>query len=284
MKKILGIILIFNCCLSCNRSAVPAHSEVNYGRFDIDTDLLLLHYDCKTDADDLHSIAAFGSLIHLDRYADVDYHAVAGSYGIQEGSYIPPNILFDAAYKDHWSDAHADIEVALDEVYAKALAVLDQNQGDIWIAEAGQSDFSAHLVARLREAKPSLNTTQRIHIVQHSDWNEKMTRKENLDYVKQYTDYHKIADGNATDNDTPGYNSETPILWYKILEDEEVLSLWRLAVTLADKYNGVDDRYNNKSIESGGLDFSDFSEVQWIFQIPNIDDCSQYFRYIQQHI
>lgn len=47
------------------------------------------------------------------------------------------------------------------------------NQGDIWIAEAGQSDFTAGLIKAVQLDLPEINISQRIHVVQHSDWNEK---------------------------------------------------------------------------------------------------------------
>jgi hypothetical protein len=41
--------------------------------------------------------------------------------------------------------------------------------GDIWIAEAGQSDFSADTVRQVNLKLPGINTKERIHIVQHSE-------------------------------------------------------------------------------------------------------------------
>nr|WP_298999402.1 hypothetical protein [uncultured Allomuricauda sp.] len=281
MKRARILLITVVTILSCNRYTKPLNDEGEFGRFKIQSDLLLLHYDCKTDVDDLHSIAAFASLVRIPQFSKVNYHAVAGSYGVQEGEYVPPNILFKEAFDNKWSDAHSNFEKALDEVFTKSLETLEKKEGDIWIAEAGQSDFSSHLIAKIKEQKINLDTKERIHIVQHSNWNEETTKKENLDYVKLNGDYHKIPDGNSANNGTPCFNSKVALNWKMIVKDDELRKLWSLATSLANKYNGKDGRYNNESIKSGGLDFSDFSEVQWIFNIENIDSCSEYLNFIQ---
>jgi len=53
------------------------------GNFDIGKDLLLAHFDCKTDVDDLQSAAALVTLLSESEYSQINYHAVAGAYGIQ---------------------------------------------------------------------------------------------------------------------------------------------------------------------------------------------------------
>ena len=39
--------------------------------FDINHDLILANYDCKTDVDDLHSVAAFATLIRQAEYKNL---------------------------------------------------------------------------------------------------------------------------------------------------------------------------------------------------------------------
>ena len=115
------------------------------GDFNIKSDLLLAHYDCKTDVDDLHSVAAFATLIRQPEYKELKYHAVAGAYGIQGGLYVPPNDLMELSFGDNWTDAHLNFENALQDLVEIAKSTISSG-GDIWIAEAGQSDFSAALV------------------------------------------------------------------------------------------------------------------------------------------
>jgi len=245
--------------------------------FDLKKDLLLAHYDFKTDVDDLHSVAAFGTLISNSKFSEINYHAVAGAYGIQTGLYVPPNELCKLTFGNKWSDAHKDADKAILEVKEIALQVLAE-EGDIWIAEGGQSDFSATLVKEIQAEKPALNTKEHIHIVQHADWNEEVTSPGSLIFVKNNTDYKKIPDGNTMGNGTPGFRSNEIIHLEEFIQVPHLLTVWQLAIELANKNNGKDGRYLNESIRSGGLDFSDFSEICWILGLQDIKNAEEYFR------
>ena len=246
-------------------------------RFDANTDLLLLHYDCKTDVDDLHSMAAFVTLSSHPDYATLSYHAVVGTYGTQEGLYVPPESLAEVAFGDNWTDANANFELAADEVSLIAKRTLDLG-GNVWIAEAGQSDFSAGIVGKIQVLLPDVDTRERIHIVQHSDWNEEVTSPESLEFVRQNTTYHKIPDGNVVGNGTPGFRSPKYRKWDKRIRDPHLKQVWQLAVELGNKYNGEDGRYNNEAIAAGGLDFSDTAEVCWMLGLEEIKDTKKFFR------
>ena len=244
--------------------------------FDMENDLLLAQYDCKTDVDDLHSVAAFCTLLSNPDFSKIKYHAVAGTYGIQEGLYVPPNDLFQLAFGNNWTDAHKNFERAVDKVKGIVKTTLNNN-GDIWIAEAGQSDFSAELVKSIQADLPEVNTSQRIHIVQHGNWNEEVTAPANLEFVKHNTDYQKIPDGNVVGNGTPGFRSPDFKDWKSKITDPELKEVWQLAIDLGNKYNGKEGRYNNEAIASGGLDFSDFAEVCWILGLRNIENTEDFF-------
>jgi len=246
------------------------------GNFDVDKDLLLAHFDCKTDVDDLQTVAALATLMSDITYSEINYHAVAGAYGIQEGLYVPPNDLFKLAFADNWTDAHKNLKNAIEQVKVIAIATLG-NKGDIWIAEAGQSDFSAELIKAIKADLPDINTSQRFHIVQHSDWNEEVTSAAYLDFVKKNTDYHKIPDGNAVGNGTPGFRSPEYTNWKDKIRDPKLIGIWQLAIDLSNRYNGKEGRYNNEAISAGGLDFSDLSEVCWILGLEDIRDTEHFF-------
>lgn len=259
-----------------NQNLEPHFTNSNPQPFDYDNDLLLGHFDCKTDVDDLHSVAAFSTLLSHPDYAPINYHAVAGTYGVQEGLYVPANELFQLAFGSNWTDAHAGFDKAVSKVLQLSLGVIKEG-GDIWIAEAGQSDFSSALVRAIQNKLPNLNTQQRIHIVQHSTWNESVTTPEDLQFVKDHTDYRKIPDGNATENGSPGFNSANFNHWKSKIKNSETRKLWEAAVTVGNKYNGKDGRYLNKSISLGGLDFSDVSETCWILGLEQIRDTEEFF-------
>ncbi|RPJ70720.1 MAG: hypothetical protein EHM20_15220, partial [Alphaproteobacteria bacterium] len=244
--------------------------------FNIEKDLLLVQFDCKTDVDDLQTVAALATLLSDTGFSKIHYHAVAGTSGIQEGLSVPPNALFQLAFGDNWSDAHENLFEAVEQVKFIIKETLE-NQGDIWIAEAGQSDFTAELIKSIQSDLPELSVSERIHVVQHSEWNEKSTSPENLQLVKNSIDYHKIPDGNAVGNGTPGFSSPEYTHWKNKITNPQLIDIWQLAIDLSNQYNGKEGRHNNKAISAGGLDFSDLSEVCWILGLQDIKDTEEFF-------
>ncbi len=244
--------------------------------FNKEKDLLIVQFDCKTDVDDLQTAAALATLLSDSNFIKINYHAVAGTYGMQEGLYVPPNDLFQLAFGDHWTDAHDNMKGAVENVKTLVMKTLSKN-GHVWIADAGQSDFSAELVKAVQEDMPEIKTSKRIHVVQHADWNEEVTTPEKLLFVKQNTDYTKIPDGNGVGNGTPGFRSPEFTNWDDKITNPALIKIWELAIDLSNRYNGKEGRYNNEAIAAGGLDFSDLSEVCWILGIENIKDIEDFF-------
>lgn len=250
----------------------PVLAEPEQPRFDVQRDLFLPQFDSKTDVDDIHSVAGVATLLRDPRFAAVNHHAVAGAYGEQEGLFVPAPELFDLAFDENWSDAHNQRDLALDTVTALVLETLE-NGGEVWVADAGQSDFTADWLQRV-----DITDRKRVHVVQHSDWNEEVTTDEKLAFVKAHATYHRIPDGNALDNGTPGFRMGSGHLWEKAEGDEEVGAIWHLARTIADRYNGVEGRYLNADIEAGGMDFSDVVESCWIMGCDHLRDADEFFR------
>ena len=277
MMKIWIILLL--ACVTVFFQSDQKTRMVPDSRFNMEKDLLVANYDCKTDVDDLHSVAALRSLLSMPEYRNVRYRAVAGTYGMQEGKYVPPNTLFQLAFGNHWSDAHASIQKAIDEVAPLVTETL-RDGGDVWIAEAGQSDFTAELIRSVLEALPGQDISGSIHVVQHSDWNEEVTTPESLDFVQAKADYIKIPDGNGKGNGTPGFRSDKPVNWKSRISDPDLREVWQLAIDIGNRYNGADGRYQNEAIAGGGLDFSDFSEVWWIFGLPEMYDAPDFFTFL----
>lgn len=246
------------------------------GRFDRDKDLYLAHFDVKTDVDDVHSVAGVATMLADPRFSKIRYHAVAGTYGIQEGLYVPAEGVFDLAFGEHWSDAHGDFDKALDEVRRLSIETLNDG-GSIWIADGGQSDFSAALIRSIKELIPESSVKDRVHVVQHADWNEEVTTAEDLAFVKESASYQKIASGNAPGNGSPGFRSETAVNWQEYVSDARLTEIWTAAIEIANKYNGADGRYLNEAILAGGLDFSDVVETTWIFGFGDLVDANDFF-------
>ena len=243
------------------------------GHFDPATDLFIAQFDSKTDVDDVHSMAAVATVLAHPDFAGVRYHAVAGAYGMQDGLYVPAPRVFGPAFGDHRSDAHAERDAALDRVTALVVDTL-KGGGSVWVAEAGQSDFTADWLQRV--AGQGLDTRS-VNIVQHSDWNEEVTTPEKLDAVRRLASYHRIPDGNATGNGTPGFNSADPSDWPSAEADPVVGVLWTEARAVGNRFNGVDGRYLNEAIQAGGMDFSDTVETCWIFGYDHLEDAGAFF-------
>lgn len=270
-KAILILLSVIYMSLACS-----ADNTAKVGRFNVEKDILLVQLDCKTDVDDIHTAAALATMMYNSEFSNINYHVVTGTYGIQGGEYVPPNSLLQLAFENNWTDAHENFDDALKQTKVLVKATLE-NGGDIWIAEAGQSDFSAELIKAIQSDLNDINTTQRIHIVQHSDWNEENTSPINLAFVKENADYNRIPDGNAIGNGSPGFLSHEYTEWRSKIKDPKLLEIWQHSIDVANKYNGKEGRYNNPAIADGGLDFSDLAEVCWIFGLEDIKDVEHFF-------
>ena len=272
VKFSFGIVLIF--CFISMHNLSKTYAQFN--RFDLNKDMLLVHFDCKTDVDDIQTMAAFATLLSSPAYANINYHTVTGAYGVQEGLYAQPNELLDLAFKNHWTDAHNNFASAVMDVMIKLKPVLDYG-GDVWIADAGQSDFTSKIIQAIKLDYPNIITTDRIHVIQHSDWNELVTSPSALQFVKNNSDYNKIPDGNGLGNGSPGFKNSHFTHWDKLISDPDLLNIWKSAIALCNQYNGKEGRYLNEAIALGGLDFSDLSEVCWILGLEDITDIDDFF-------
>lgn len=273
LTKYLGLIIVIILLTSCSNNQT---SSKIIGNFNVEKDLFLVNFDCKTNVEDIHSIAGVATMLNHPRFAEVNYHAVAGTYGIQEGSYVPANELLYIAFGTNWSDAHTNFDHALNEVAGLVTKTL-ANDGSIWIAEAGQSDFTAALIQTLGSDYPQLFNQNRINVIQHSDWNENSTNTENIKIVKENCKYTKIPDGNEIGNGSPGLKTTESINISNYIKDPKLLEIWKTANEIADNFNGKENRYNNLSIANGGLDFSDVSETCWIFGYNHLKDVEMFF-------
>jgi len=245
------------------------------GAFNPARDMLLANFDSKPDPDDVLAVAALGTMLADPRFARVNYLAIAGAYGNQEGVFIDAPKLFELAFNTRWKNAHADWDGSLAAARIQAIKTLNAG-GDLWIQEAGQSDFSADLLAQIRTQLPSIDTKSRVHLVQHSQWNEQYATPAKLLYVREYADYSKIPDGNAQGNGTPGFKTDDNAEWHALLAHPQLGELWLEAQRLALATNGKGG-YDNRSIAVGGFDFSDTVEATWIFGFNQLDTVAQFF-------
>lgn len=165
-------------------------------------DLISLHYDHAPDKDDGQSAAADRTILESTfgpKWLAKHALAVSGAYGLNKRQFNPKSdAVMDAVFNDRggWVAAHEDRDKAVATIAARWLKTLKAG-GDVWVKEGGQSDITARVVRQLVDQHKNIDTTTRIHVVQHSNWNENKTTPADLAYVKQQTDYIRIKDANA---------------------------------------------------------------------------------------
>lgn len=281
MTKLFSALLLAALLSACSPETTQTNTcdiAEKIGRFDPAKDLFLAHFDIKTDTDDLHSAAAVATLLASPGFECVNYRAVSGTYGTQGGQYVDPQNIFKDAFGANWVDAHSDRDGAVKRLTRDVAATLSGG-GHVWIMEGGQSDVSAATLRAVLEADTNA-PLKNVHVVQHSEWNERTTSETALAFVKARVSYVKIPDGNAPDNGSPDFNTHDPAAWTALLAHPKVGSVWADVQALALSKNGAgfDDAtiaaggYNNKTIGAGGLDFSDTAEAMWIFGYEKLKD------------
>ncbi|MBV7258829.1 hypothetical protein [Erythrobacter crassostreae] len=238
--------------------AVSCDEAPMIGKFDPTRDLLIANYDSKPDVDDLQAVAGLGTMLADPAFACVRFIATAGAYGTQGGEFIPAAKLFNLAFGKNWVDAHGDRDAAVARLTKEARAALEAG-GRVWITEAGQSDVSAAAIRGLRE-----EMWGNVHLVQHSDWNEKTTSEADIYFVRRKVRYHRISDGNFAGNGTPSFATDEAYHWPALLNDPVIGPIWIEAKRLSDLHNPT-AAYVNPAVSAGGLDFSDTVEPAYVF-------------------
>lgn len=244
-------------------------------------DLLVAQFDLQPDADDIHAIAALGSMLQHEDMAGVNLVAVAGTVGIQGGVYREANSLFDLAFGQEnfkWIDARANWDASVKVIHDRVRAVIAQG-GRAWVQEAGQSDFTRDWVEALIKSGVSESIIKNnVIVVQHSEWNEKKTTPADLAYVKDKTSYQAIDDGNQPKRLYNKKDRRGPFTPIYVEEDKKFIKaatsrnnsnehsrkLWKEAVRLVKK-SKFDSAYS--VIPKGGVDFSDIVENWWILEL-----------------
>ncbi len=190
--------LLFPAATQPNPNGLPVN-----GRIGAD-DLLSCHFDHRPDRDDGQAAPA---CLMVAEYFDLDLLVVTGAYGdqdrvFQDASYDVMNATFG---NNGYLDAHRQYNASVGAAATRWLGPLNFGS-DVWVAEGGQSDFTADVVREIKRRAPNIDTRNRIHVVQHSNWNENNTTDNDLTYVRNNTDYIRIEDGNHT-NSTPNLNT-----------------------------------------------------------------------------
>lgn len=266
-------LVLSTLCAALMVSAVQARSTFNKSK-----DILIAQFDSRPDPDDIHSIAALGSILAHKNYNSVNCYAVAGAYGIQPANakYIPAPNLFNLAFgtkNEKWTDAHNEHNASVTRIKNKVKPIL-LNGGKVWVQEAGQSNITADWLRALKNDGVSASLIKRnVIVVQHSVWNEDMTASADLSYVKSKATYQAIDGGNSFSGpnrgpDTPSYKTATVSYLNnaKTSRNATAKALWVEADRVIDNHP---NKSKNWAVKSGGVDFSDCVENYWIFSIAN---------------
>jgi len=247
-------LLGFCICMSMSCATVQESSNSKQWSFNPAKDILSLHYDHAPDRDDGHSAAADRTIlqsIYGKKWIAEHVIAVSGAYG-KNGKDFNKNsdAVMDAAWNDcgGWLAAHSGREAVVAELTSRWGRTLEAG-GDVWIKEGGQSDLTAAVVARIIKQMPNVDTTARIHTVQHSDWNENQTAASALRYTRRNTHYVLIKDANAYLNVRGGNDAFIAAA----TEHPEFGAAWKAAFA----YYNPKDR----------LDFSDTGELMYILEL-----------------
>ena len=221
-------------------------------------DLLVLHYDNCPDRDDGHAMPAGKYVVESLGISRV--LVVNGTCGNSiRNRFNPASIsVVRASWGSVWLDAHnqrASAVATSADRWAAELA----NGHDVWVAEGGQSDFSADVVRSIDSRYPGLNL-KRINIIQHSAgstaYNEMFTDSANLAFLKNLTSYQPIGNGNVGGNGTADLNMQSAY-FVQMARGSRFSAEWNAGFTYLPPDCAV-------RTELCKLDFSDAVEVLYI--------------------
>ena len=261
---VVALVLLSVMCLVSLASLAVADEKKS--AFNSKTDAISLHYDHAPDKDDGQSAAADRTVLESmfgKQWLKKHVIAVSGAYGTNKPRFNPKSdAVMRAAWDDcgGWIAAHDDWDAATGELFKRWSEVIKAG-GHVWVKEGGQSDLTADVVRKIKKQMPDVATTRRIHVVQHSNWNENATTKADLAYTKANTDYIRISDANRYLNQKGGNKA-----FEKAATGHAAFGkVWRSAF----------DYYNPKQ----RLDFSDTGELLRILGLGElgIDDFRKRF-------
>ncbi|KAA1247586.1 hypothetical protein [Aquimarina sp. RZ0] len=296
-KLVLMLLVGFVVSTSCEKEQV--NSEFNTAEketsvtteklaprpfFNKSKDILIAQFDNKPDADDIHSLAAFGCMLRHSDLRGIKHFGVQGAYGTQGGKFIDATSLFKKVFGSKWVDAKKNRNRAVNRIKNVVRPILNSN-GKVWVQEAGQSTITKLWIKKLiDEGVPPSKIKSNVIVVQHSKWNERHTKRADLNYVKNKATYRPIDDGNAGFGNGPDRGPNTPsyrtvnksfLKKAKNSRNRFAREYWREAdkIIKASGFNA-----SHSSIPKGGVDFSDCVENYWIFNTKKANSIANFWK------
>ncbi len=206
------------------------------GRFDRGRDLLALHYDHVIYRDDGHATVAAREIVNDLGISPI---VVGGAYSASNNRYnLDSEVVMDATWGSNgWLNAHANRPGAVSAAAQRWTETIAEGN-EVWVAEGGQSDYTADVIRAVAAALPTVDLDNRIHVVQHSLANERRTSSNDFAYLLATIDYIKIDDGNE-DNATANLNRFDEDFIEAAL-DGPFASAWSAAFNYLDPYQSLD--------------------------------------------
>jgi len=271
--------------------------------FDMHNDTLLAQFDIKGDLDDIHAIAALGSILASEEYKTLvtNTYAVQGTVERTTGTqYYVPALMTQAfgAQNRKWFDALGDYDTAVNNVAQRVITGLKRNNntGKVWVMEAGQSAFTHDWLKKVITTDNGIgveDTRERVIVVQHSWYNEEQSNQHKLAYLIKNVRYIAIDDGNAIYDQEQDRGPNTARLqgrqdenaftpgdpkWLKAARSEQnqklaAKKLW----IMADDFIKNMPAIHGKLHQQGGTDYSDVVEALWILELNDEIDTNNKF-------
>ncbi len=214
-------------------SMQPTPSTPSLGRLN-NGDLLALHYDNCPDRDDGHAMAAGYTITQRLNIVPFVVNGTCGNLirdKYQSGSASVVAATFNNALNAQLNRVQSVSRAAT------AWASVLSNGKDVWVAEGGPSDFTAEVLRELKSRYPGLNR-KRVHVVQHSNWNEEMTTNAGLAFVRSVADYTRIQSGNSL-NRTANLNQKSNFFVSRARQSR-FASAWNAAFDYLDPNRRLD--------------------------------------------
>lgn len=307
MSTLFSLLINHLALLSLVLITTTSHADTR-PIFDLHNDTLIAQFDIKGDLDDIHAIAALGSMLASEEFPMLaaKTYAVQGTAERLTGKQYQVPELMTAAFgqeNSQWFDALADYNAAVIAIADQVLAGLraNNNSAKVWVMEAGQSGFSHDWLNKLIEDDNGISaqdTRERVIVVQHSWYNEEQSNQQKLEYLKNHSYYVAIDDGNYIYNEEDDRGPNTARLQGRQSEDtftpgdakwlnaarsvnnqkQVARKLW----IMADDFIKALPTIHGKIHQQGGTDYSDVVEALWILQLNEQIDSNKKFwqRYV----
>ena len=258
MQKKTGFIFLIVCCL-----ILLGNLDAGLAAFREGKDLISLHYDHAADRDDGQSAAADRTILQSEfgvNWIKAHVIAVSGAYGINADKFVSEsNTVMNAVWNEcgGWIAADENWKLAVSLMTDRWIDALKAG-GHVWVKEGGQSDITAEVVSRIHSRLPGIDTTARIHVVQHGLWNEDHTTPSALSFVKRHTDYIKISNANEYLKYGPREKAAAKAAFAEAaMNHPDFGAAWRAAFAYLDP--------------SVKMDFSDTGELMYILGLGEMN-------------